>query len=115
MGEPDGKIRRRPVVSQFEICDEIWSFCYKKQSNTEVADRRMGRGDVWTWTAIDADTELIITWMVGGRDAEIANIFMKDVADRLANRVQLTTDGHRAQRRCCASSRMYSAATNRNL
>jgi hypothetical protein len=66
-------------------CDEIWSFCYKKQSNTTGADSRMGRGDVWTWTAIDADTKLIVSWLVGDRDAESACIFMQDVKDRLAN------------------------------
>jgi IS1 family transposase len=77
-------------------CDEIWSFCYMKQSKTTGADSRMGRGDVWTWTAIDADTKLIISWMVGDRDAEAASIFINDLKDRLATRVQLTTDGHHA-------------------
>jgi IS1 family transposase len=72
-------------------CDEIWSFCYSKQSNN-----RIGRGDVWTWTALDADSKLIISWMVGDRDAEAANLFMADLRDRLANRIQLTSDGHRA-------------------
>lgn len=76
-------------------CDEIWSFCYSKQSNTGAAGSRIGRGDVWTWTAIDADSKLIISWMVGDRDAETANLFIQDLRDRLANRVQLTTDGHR--------------------
>src|SRR5690242_10506278 len=50
-------------------CDEIWSFCYKKQSNTTGAESRQGKGDVWTWTALDADSKLIVSWMIGGRDA----------------------------------------------
>jgi IS1 family transposase len=75
-------------------CDEIWSFCYSKQANTS-AFHRGERGDVWTWTALDADSKLIVSWMIGGRDAETANIFMDDLKARLANRVQLTTDGHR--------------------
>lgn len=77
-------------------CDEIWSFCYAKEKNVP-ADKKgqLGYGDVWTWTAIDADTKLIASWMVGGRDAEYAEYFIKDLAGRLANRVQLTTDGHK--------------------
>jgi IS1 family transposase len=65
------------------------------QSNTSPAGSRLGRGDVWTWTAIDADSKLIISWMVGDRDAETAKFFIQDLKNRLANRVQLTTDGHR--------------------
>jgi IS1 family transposase len=75
-------------------CDEIWSFCYSKQVNTP-AHQRGGRGDVWTWTALDADSKLIVSWMVGGRDADTARLFISDLKARLANRVQLTTDGHR--------------------
>lgn len=74
-------------------CDEIWSFCYSKHSNTPREEKKKGRGDVWTWTAIDAESKLIVSWMVGRRDADTANIFMQDLAGRLANRVQLTTDG----------------------
>jgi IS1 family transposase/lambda repressor-like predicted transcriptional regulator len=78
-------------------CDEIWSFCYAKAKNVPAAKSAPdGAGDVWTWTAIDADSKLIISWLVGGRDAEYAREFMSDVAARLANRVQLTTDGHGA-------------------
>jgi IS1 family transposase len=77
-------------------CDEIWSFCYSKASNTGAAGTRIGRGDVWTWTALDADSTLIISWLIGGRDADAANLFIHDLKDRLATRVQLTTDGHRA-------------------
>jgi IS1 family transposase len=77
-------------------CDEIWSFCYSKQKNVP-ADKKgqWGYGDVWTWTALDADSKLIVSWLVGLRDATNARVFMDDVASRLANRVQLTTDGHR--------------------
>jgi IS1 family transposase len=78
-------------------CDEIWSFIYAKQKNVERAKAAPeGSGDVWTWTAIDADTKLIAGWMVGPRDAEAAREFMTDVAGRLSNRVQLTTDSHQA-------------------
>ena len=87
----------RDVAAKRIQCDEIWSFCYAKQKN--VADAKAapeGAGDVWTWTALDADSKLIISYLVGGRDAEYARGFMDDVADRLANRVQLTTDGHKA-------------------
>jgi len=77
-------------------CDEIWSFCFSKQSNTPAEGSRIGRGDVWTWTALDADSKLIISWMVGDRDAEAASLFISDLKNRLASRVQLTTDGHHA-------------------
>jgi IS1 family transposase len=76
-------------------CDEIWSFVGAKDKNVPV-DRQgeFGMGSVWTWTAIDADTKLICSWMIGNRDADAAYEFMKDLKSRLANRVQLTTDGH---------------------
>jgi len=78
-------------------CDEIWSFGYAKQKNVpERFQSAFGYGDVWTWTAMDADSKLIVSWLVGGRDAGTAYGFMDDLAKRLANRVQLTTDGHRA-------------------
>ncbi len=78
-------------------CDEIWSFTYAKQKNVKTAKAAPeGAGDTWTWTAIDADSKLIVSYLVGGRDAEYANAFMADVAARLANRVQMTTDGHGA-------------------
>jgi IS1 family transposase len=76
-------------------CDEIWSFCYAKQKNIPAWDRgHFGVGDVWTWTAIDADTKLIPSWLVGERTARYAHLFMQDLASRLLHRVQLTTDGH---------------------
>jgi IS1 family transposase len=77
-------------------CDEIWSFCYAKEKNLpEELRGKFGYGDVWTWVAIDADSKLIVSWLVGGRDAGTAYGFIQDLAKRLANRVQLTTDGHR--------------------
>jgi IS1 family transposase len=77
-------------------CDEIWSFNYAKQKNVDNAKSApVFAGDVWTWTSICADTKLICNWFVGGRDAEFANVFMDDLAQRLNHRVQLTTDGHK--------------------
>ena len=76
--------------------DEIWSFCYSKQKNTPPNIRGLGKGDVYTWVAIDADTKLVPSWLVGTRDAEYAKAFIADLAPRLANRVQLTSDGHKA-------------------
>jgi IS1 family transposase len=76
-------------------CDEIWSFVYAKQKNVPAPLRgQFGVGDVWTWTAIDADTKLIVSWLVGPRNGNIAYAFIQDLANRLSNRVQLTTDGH---------------------
>jgi IS1 family transposase len=76
-------------------CDEIWSFVYAKQKNVPANKReQFGYGDVWTWTALDADTKLVVSWLLGTRDAGAAYAFMTDVASRLRNRVQLTTDGH---------------------
>jgi IS1 family transposase len=77
--------------------DEIWAFVYAKQKNVPLAKKAPeGAGEVWTWTAIDADTKLIPSWFVGGRDSDSAMIFKDDLASRLANRVQLTSDGHKA-------------------
>jgi IS1 family transposase len=78
-------------------CDEIWSFCYAKDKNVKAAkDAPAGAGDVWTWTAIDADTKLIVSYYVGDRSGESAMCLMDDLQARLSNRVQLTTDGHKA-------------------
>ncbi len=74
--------------------DEIWSFVYSKEKNGPEGMEDVP-GDVWTWTAIDADSKLIVSWYVGQRDLVSATEFMKNVASRLSNRVQLTTDGHR--------------------
>jgi len=77
-------------------CDEIWSFVYAKQKNLPPEKQgKPGFGDVWTWVAIDADTKLVVSWLVGDRGAATAFAFMDDLASRLAHRVQLTTDGHR--------------------
>jgi len=76
-------------------CDEIWSFVGAKQKNTTEETQRKGWGDCWTWTALCADTKLMICWYVGTRDAGAAYHFMHDLAARLAHRVQLTTDGHK--------------------
>jgi IS1 family transposase len=78
--------------------DEIWSFTYAKNKNVtqKIAEKIAGAGDTWTWTAIDADSKLVISWLVGGRTVEYAIPFMNDLRSRLATRVQLTSDGHRA-------------------
>jgi IS1 family transposase len=77
-------------------CDEIWQFCYAKAKNVPEDKRgTFGYGDVWTWTAIDSDSKLIVSWLVGGRDAGTAFAFMQDVASRISTRIQLTTDGHK--------------------
>jgi IS1 family transposase len=77
--------------------DEIWSFCYAKDKNVpEEKKGQFGYGDVWTWTAICADTKLVPCWLVGGRDGEYALAFVDDLRSRLANRVHLTSDGHSA-------------------
>lgn len=77
--------------------DEIWSFTYAKQKNVAAAKAAPeGAGDTWTWTAIDADSKLIVSYFVGGRDSDCAILFMDDLRSRLANRVQLTSDGHKA-------------------
>jgi len=87
----------RDVPSRRLQCDEIWSFCYAKQKNVPLEKQgEFGYGDVWTWTAIDADSKLCVSWLVGGRDSGWALEFMDDVASRLQYRVQLTTDGHKA-------------------
>ena len=87
----------RGVEARHVQCDEIWSFCYAKAKRVPTAKAAPeGAGDVWTWTALDRDSKLIISYLIGGRDAEFANAFMQDVSERLATRVQLTTDGHRA-------------------
>jgi IS1 family transposase len=85
----------RNLKSRRIQADEVWSFVYAKAKNLPDDKRAFGVGDVWTWTAIDADSKLLISYLVGLRDAGYAFHFMQDVASRLANRVQLTTDGYR--------------------
>ena len=78
-------------------CDEVWSYCYAKEKNVEAAKAAPdGAGDVWTWTAIERDSKMILAYEVGDRSAATALEFMDDLRARLATRVQLTTDGHRA-------------------
>jgi IS1 family transposase len=79
------------VKSKRVQCDEIWSFVYSKEKNKPEGIENAG--DVWTWTAIDADSKLILSWNVGNRDADCAKVFMTDVADRINGYVQLTSDG----------------------
>jgi IS1 family transposase len=87
----------RTLACKHVQVDEIWNFVYAKQKNVATAKTApVDAGDVWTWTAIDADTKLMPSWFVGGRDSDSAIIFMDDLRSRLANRVQLTSDGHRS-------------------
>ncbi len=87
----------RDVPAKRIQCDEIWSFTYAKQKNVPTAKRQdLAYGDTWTWTGIEADTKLIVSWLVGGRDSDYAMAFMDDLRSRLASRVQMTTDGHKA-------------------
>lgn len=87
----------RNVKAERVQCDEIWSFRYAKAKNAGAAKAApQGAGDVWTWTAIDPDSKLIISWLVSDRSASAAMHVMHDLQSRLATRVQLTTDGHRA-------------------
>jgi IS1 family transposase len=76
-------------------CDEIWSFLGAKKKNAKPEQKAEGWGDVWTWTAIDADTKLCVSYLVGGRDAGWAHEFMQDAASRINSRVQVTTDSHK--------------------
>lgn len=85
----------RGVNARRVQCDEIWSFVGCKQKNVKP-EASEWRGDVWTWVGIDADSKLAISYVVGGRDSEYAIAFMDDLRARLATRVQLTTDGHKA-------------------
>lgn len=83
----------RDVKAERIQADEIWSFCYSKAANVPKDDRgKLGKGDVWTWTAIDADHKLIVSWFVGWRDGFSAYEFLNDLRSRLGNRVQLTSD-----------------------
>jgi IS1 family transposase len=77
-------------------CDEIWEFVGAKAKNVSMEKKAAGWGDIWTWTGIDADTKLIVSYLVGGRGADWAKEFMEDCASRIRNRVQITTDGHKA-------------------
>ncbi|HEX7477599.1 MAG TPA: IS1 family transposase [Polyangiales bacterium] len=90
----DAKVRG--VNAKRVQCDEIWSFVYAKEKSLTNAQKiEGGKGSMWTWTAIDADSKLVISYLIGARDAGYAWEFMQDVAARLTSRVQLTTDGHK--------------------
>lgn len=91
----DEKLRNLPCKRV--QCDEIWSFCYAKEKNVPAEFKgKLGFGDVWTWTAICADTKLVPSWLVAERTSAYAKKFIADLASRLVHRIQLTTDGHRA-------------------
>jgi len=99
MGKACAEFHNRAVrgVSVRRVqCDEIWSFCYAKEKNVPVEKEGTGAGSVWTWTAIDADSKLIVSYLCGGRDADCALNFMDDLASRVTTRIQITTDGFRA-------------------
>lgn len=90
------KVFRNLNLNRIE-CDEIWSFCYSKAKNVPAdKEGEFGYGDVYTWVAIDAETKLVPSWYIGRRDGHCAYEFIKDLSERLAHRVQLTTDGHKA-------------------
>jgi IS1 family transposase len=91
----DAKVRG--VKAKRVQVEEIWSFTYAKAKNVAKAKKApIEAGDTWTWTAIEADTKLLVSWLVGGRDSDYAMAFMDDLRSRLANRVQFTSDGHKA-------------------
>lgn len=77
-------------------CDEIWAYVGAKAKNVTLVKKEIGWVDVWTWVGIDADTKLIVSYLIGGRGADWAMDFMKDAASRIQGRVQITTDGHKA-------------------
>jgi hypothetical protein len=86
----------RNVHAKRVQCDEIWSFCYAEAKNVATAKAAPEwAGDVWTWMALGSDSKMIVSYLIGGRDSEYALAFMDDLRGRLANRVQLTTDGHK--------------------
>lgn len=87
----------RGVKARRVQVDEVWTFTAAKQANVPNMKQPVeNAGDTWTWTAIEADTKLLISWLVGGRDSDYAIAFMDDLRERLANRVQLSSDGHHA-------------------
>jgi IS1 family transposase len=84
--------------------DEIWSFCHSKNENVNPKNHGKGHGDCWTWVSIDADSKLVINWLVGGRNSVYANLFVADLAERLADRIQLTSDGWTAYQAAVAKA-----------
>jgi IS1 family transposase len=94
VAEYQDKALRNLTCKRVQV-DEIWSFVGSKEKNTSVEKKAQGNGDCWTWMALCADSKLLLSLWVGSRDADSGNAFMQDVASRLANRVQLTSDGHK--------------------
>lgn len=94
MGFHDENVRRLQVKRL--QCDEIWAFAEAKQKNISQGKSPEGWGGVWTWTAIDADSKLCVSYLVGGRDGRWAYDFMQNCANRIQGRIQLTTNGHSA-------------------
>jgi len=86
----------RDVLVRRLQCDEIWAYVGAKAKNVSAAKKEIGWGDVWTWVGIDTETKLVVSYLVGGRGADWAMDFMKDAAERIRGRVQITTDGHKA-------------------
>lgn len=87
----------RNVAAKRVQCDEIWSFCYAKDKNVRDAKAAPdGAGNIWTWTALDSDSKLMVTWWAGDRSSSTGIVFLRDLQSRLSNRIQLTTDGHGA-------------------
>jgi hypothetical protein len=98
--------------------DEVWSFVHCKNANVRPLNASAGHGDAWTWVSIDADTKLVINWLVGKRTAECANEFVGDLAGRLTNRVQITSDGLAAVRqasRTPSARKSISRNSSRNM
>ena len=90
----DEQVRGIPGPRRVQL-DEIWAFCYSKQKNVRFAEAAPdGAGDVWTWTALDSDSKLLVSWLVGGRDGQYALAMADDLRSRLDDRPQITTDGH---------------------
>ncbi len=99
MGEGCQRImdeKMRNLKSSLIQVDEVWGFIGKKNKNADTTDRRAGRGDVWTWIALDSETKLVPTFAVGDRSQYMANCFMEDLASRLSHRVQLSSDSLKA-------------------
>jgi len=90
----DERVRNVPVRRL--QCDEIWAYVGAKAKNVSPEKKEIGWGDVWTWVGIDADTKLVVSYLIGGRGADWAKDFMEDAASRIRGRVQITTDGHKA-------------------
>jgi IS1 family transposase len=87
----------RDVATKRVQCDEIWNFCYAKQKNVRGSKAAPdGAGSVWTWTALDSDSKLMVTWWLGDRTSSTATVFLRDLQSRLSKRIQLTTDGYGA-------------------